>query len=193
MFGQGIDSGGGNMPTGWEWVAAKWTVVGGGVAAVNWAALVAWVESKNWVAISLTFGVVVFNVTMGITAGYNHFRTARLKWRKEDEEARKESISRERDEAITRAERAEKRVADLEEDIREMEARNQADHENWHQVRGELNQSVLMQVNDANDLRRTNRELADQVRDLRREMFDIKRSGSGGNNQPAPQVEGPKQ
>lgn len=190
MMGQGIESGGGAMPTGWEWMMARWTFALGGAAVVNWAALAAWVESKNWVAISLTFGVVVFNVSMGITAGWNHIRTARLKWRKEDEEARKESISHERDEAIKRAERAEKRVADLEEDIREMEARHQADHENWNQIRVELNQSVLMQVNDANDLRRTNRELADQVRDLRREMFDIKRSG--GNNQPAPQVEGPK-
>lgn len=130
---------------------------------VDWKALGAWLVSVNWVATSTTAGVVIFNVTIGVTAAINHVRAQRLKWRREDEDANKDSLRYQITvkEAII-AER-DRKIAEIEAERKADDERIEAERKALHQHRNEINQDSLMRINEANDLRR---ELAQTRADL---------------------------
>lgn len=148
------------------------------IAGINWAALGSWFLSVNWVATSTTFGVVIFNVAIGVTAAWNHVRAQRLKWRREDEDVNKESLRYQvamKDAIIAERNR---RIAEIEAEWKSDEGRIEDERKALHRHRNEINQDSLMRINEANDLRR---ELAQ----VRRELNEARRGPSiPTNNDP---------
>jgi chromosome segregation ATPase len=142
-----------------------------------------WIGKQNWVAISTTIGLIIFNVAVGWTAAINYYHAGRAKHRREQEELDKETLSgklarmtRERDTLKVDLADRDREIAGLKAELAALEIDFQALRESAHKQRGEMNRQVLKEVNDANDLRNRVWELTREVEALR--------SNASGNNQP---------
>jgi predicted phage tail protein len=135
---------------------------------IDWKALGAWIVSVNWVATSTTAGVVIFNLTIGVTAAINHVRAQRLKWRREDEEVNKESLRHQitlKDATIAERDR---KLVEIEAELRDQEERIEAERKALQKHRAEINQDSLMRINEANDLRRELAQTRSELNEARR-------------------------
>lgn len=168
-------------------------------AAVNWAAIWAWITSVNWVTASTTAGVVIFNITLGVMAAVNHVKAQRLKWKKEEDEALKDTFERHAKEAEERRVAAERRLEEIakqaaversdllrviqEKDERvvsvlaELKAHTEAmaeERRSIHAQRQELNIQSLAQINESTELRKQLREVSQELAQARRDLYAAK-------------------
>jgi chromosome segregation ATPase len=178
-------------------ICSTWRI--GLLAAVNWAAIWAWISSVNWVAASTTLGVIIFNVTLGVMAAFNHVRAQRLKWKKEEDEALKDTFERKANEAAEaklesdrRAEEIAKQAAEEraellrlinEKDERlaialaDLKAHTEAiavERRSIHTQRQELNKQTLEQLNESAELRKQLREVSSELAQARRDLYSAK-------------------
>lgn len=166
-------------------------------AAIDVAAISAWISTVNWIAVSTTIGVVILNLTLGVTAAMSHFRSQKIKWKKAIDESMKDTLSQQledarKEAADARAEATEQRAEMLaritEKDSRlamlisEMQKLNESiakERVSIHSQREEMNRASLYQTQEVVELRKQLRETMVELSAARRELFDARRQGGG--------------
>jgi hypothetical protein len=177
------------MPTGTQLCCTKQILA---FAAGDIAAVIAWLSQLNWVGVSTTIGVVSFNLVLAYTAARNHIRAQHLKWKRDEEEANKDSLTNQLKAARAEASHAheefrvatERAVAERQElmqkigerdrQMAELLASVEKERKSLHDQRGEMQNQSMLQLSESTELRKQIGELTRELVSARRELYMAK-------------------